>query len=774
VLVCLAWLIKIRMPVVAQLLPCNSALLLLPTALLSLPVGLPFILLPLTGMVMAKLTLTDESSGFQTTTQRNANYTAIETALENTLSRDGTSPNAMGANLDMNSYRIINLPAPIANSDAARWVDVASAVGLSTAVPNQTGNGGRVLSTDGTSLTWKNAPVAVDTVADMKALTGLVNGAYVYCGGYYAKGDAGAGTFYYNSASAATADNGKYITPNTMAGRFVRIITDMFTPQMFGAKADGSTNDTVAIQAACDACNPGFANSGSTGQFSVNYVFFPAGVYRTTAAVTIYGGHTLTGERAAFKPDAGVTVFSVTGTYQNRFDNLIFNGGAWCIVFDTGNVDTSTITIENCEFQDQTAGHIQTSALSASTLFRIKHCKFYNNSSSSAFIGVDLMGGSLHLTACWVTTAQTFIRNGDSLTGQGGTVILDDLFGVPRYAGNGGAVFVNNSCNLVMRDCRFGGESDNILVICNPPVTATGTYVIIDGCAVFPGDQPIVSFNYMPNQFQFINNLGVSNSWEKGFLFNAGSATTFGTIRGSTNTFIVRDNSETSAPNYQGSQEGQSKTHALNNEKIAPSNTIFTADKVAQYITNGGAGWGGSNSNITVTTPTTNGFGAAVRAITGSSASYNGSFSDTYTTGLAGLASGMYTVVVNVEITTQHITSVTLYAGANDKGFKLGKGRHVLCLPTYYVAGTDAQLAGFGCDNMSSAQVAVFGPVRVYTGLVEVKTENNIVYGTAAPSTLRWELGDRVLNSAPTVGQPKSWVCSTAGVPGTWTSEGNL
>lgn len=723
---------------------------------------------------MAKTTLTDESSGFQTTTQRNANYTAIENAFENTLSRDGTGPNAMGANFDMNSYRIINLPAPVANSDAARWIDVAAAIGLSTAVPNQTGNGGRVLTTNGTAMTWQNAPVAVDTVADMKALTGLVNGAYVYCGGYYAKGDKGAGTFYYNSASAATADNGKYITPNTMAGRFVRIITSMYIPQMFGAKGDGVTDDTVAIQNCCNAANPGYANNGFSASFSVDYIHFPAGIYRTTGTITVYGSHTVTGERASFKPDAGVTVITVASAYQNRFDNLVFIGGAKALYIDTGNVDTSTITIENCEFQDQTVAHIETSAASASTLMRMSHCKLYSNSSNATFIGVDLKGGSLHLTACWMTTAQTGFRNGDGVTGQGGNLILDNLFGVPRYAGNGGVTWINNTCNVEMRSCRFGGEGDGLIMTCNPPVTATGTYVIIDKCALFPGDQPLVSFNYMPNDFQFTNNLGSDSGWDKGFLFNAGSTTTFGPIRGSHNTFIVRDNSPTSAPNYQGSTEGMSKTHALNNEHVKPSNTLFTADKVAQYITNGGGGWSGNNSNVTVTTPITNGFGAAVRAITGSSASYNGAFSETYTTGLNGLGTGMYTVVVNVNITTQHITSVNLYAGTNEKGFKLGKGRHVICLPTYYVAGTDAQLTGYGCYNMSNAQVAAFGPLRVFAGLVEVKTENTIVYGSAAPITLRWELGDRVINSAPTVGQPKSWVCSTAGVPGTWTSEGNL
>ena len=40
----------------------------------------------------------------------NTNLTNLATAIENTLSRDGTTPNTMAANFDMNNYRIINLP----------------------------------------------------------------------------------------------------------------------------------------------------------------------------------------------------------------------------------------------------------------------------------------------------------------------------------------------------------------------------------------------------------------------------------------------------------------------------------------------------------------------------------------------------------------------------------------------------------------------------------------------------------------------------------------
>jgi hypothetical protein len=75
---------------------------------------------------MAKLTLSDLSSLSNQTSAIstiNANSSLIETALENTLSRDGTSPNAMEANLDMNNNRILNLPAPVADQEPMRKVD---------------------------------------------------------------------------------------------------------------------------------------------------------------------------------------------------------------------------------------------------------------------------------------------------------------------------------------------------------------------------------------------------------------------------------------------------------------------------------------------------------------------------------------------------------------------------------------------------------------------------------------------------------------------------
>ena len=46
--------------------------------------------------------------------------------------------------------------------------------------------------------------------------------------------------------------------------------------------------------------------------------------------------------------------------------------------------------------------------------------------------------------------------------------------------------------------------------------------------------------------------------------------------------------------------------------------------------------------------------------------------------------------------------------------------------------------------------------------------------GTAAPSTGSAKVGDRCINTAAAVGSPKGWICTVAGTPGTWVSEGNL
>ena len=79
---------------------------------------------------MAKLSLTTIGSRYGSIDALNANFDAIEAAFENTLSRDGALPNNLESNLDMDSNRIINLPVPVGDSDAATkaYVDAATSL----------------------------------------------------------------------------------------------------------------------------------------------------------------------------------------------------------------------------------------------------------------------------------------------------------------------------------------------------------------------------------------------------------------------------------------------------------------------------------------------------------------------------------------------------------------------------------------------------------------------------------------------------------------------
>lgn len=152
---------------------------------------------------MAKVTLEDVSSGFAATTLINANNGVIETAFENTLSRDGTGPNQMEANIDMNGYRILNQANPI-NVDGFNWegswvtatlyaigdvvenngsayvcieehtsgtfaTDLAAVkwqLVAQASLPSQTGHSGSLLTTDGSTASWQDVPAYVQTLLD--------------------------------------------------------------------------------------------------------------------------------------------------------------------------------------------------------------------------------------------------------------------------------------------------------------------------------------------------------------------------------------------------------------------------------------------------------------------------------------------------------------------------------------------------------------------------------------------------------------------------------
>lgn len=73
------------------------------------------------------------SSGYASQSQLNENFNNIQTAFDNTLSLDGSTPNAMQADLDLNENDLLNVRAIYV--DGVNVLNVLDNVTVSTASP---------------------------------------------------------------------------------------------------------------------------------------------------------------------------------------------------------------------------------------------------------------------------------------------------------------------------------------------------------------------------------------------------------------------------------------------------------------------------------------------------------------------------------------------------------------------------------------------------------------------------------------------------------------
>lgn len=76
-------------------------------------------------------------------------------------------------------------------------------------------------------------------------------------------------------------------------------------------------------------------------------------------------------------------------------------------------------------------------------------------------------------------------------------------------------------------------------------------------------------------------------------------------------------------------------------------------------------------------------------------------------------------------------------------------------------------------SNITDIDTSI-GP-NLYPWISPHKFGGNLVnYGTDAPTTGTWSIGDRVYNTAPSTNESIGWVCVSAGTPGTWEPFGGV
>lgn len=255
------------------------------------------------------------------------NNEKIEEAFANTVSRDGSSPNNMLADLDMDSHRLLNVADPVADTDGVNKRSVGALVdefaasilensvfGTQVVDTFSASPGQSVLTLSASAGSYQNLEVFVNGIAlvpgtdftvsgtELKTVTladPLVGTEEVFA--RYSKalptGFTDAGAVEYDSPSLGAmsldvfleelesdAGAGLVKWKQSETGAIVRTVEERLRERVsvkdFGAVGDGVTDDTAAIRYAL-----------STGKD----VYFPAGAYKITDQLTAYNGQIISG-----------------------------------------------------------------------------------------------------------------------------------------------------------------------------------------------------------------------------------------------------------------------------------------------------------------------------------------------------------------------------------------------------------------------------------------------------------------------------------------------
>jgi hypothetical protein len=232
---------------------------------------------------MPKVSLSSITSGYGTVDALNANFDAIEAAFDNTLSRDGDTPNQMSANLDMNGFSILNQGNPITVEGfnwEGQWLtatdyQVGDAVQQSgSAYICVVAHTSGVFATDLAAIKWQLVAEANLQIIDHTGVTSIPPVSFTHSSVYSNADPYGTGTVVIE----ATGENNnqplvffRYNVNDTSFGNVGPVITNIG-----GSQASTTANNALAATLELVANNPlaatGTSYNTANGKFEIGVV----------------------------------------------------------------------------------------------------------------------------------------------------------------------------------------------------------------------------------------------------------------------------------------------------------------------------------------------------------------------------------------------------------------------------------------------------------------------------------------------------------------------
>ena len=543
----------------------------------------------------------------------------------------------------------------------------------------------------------------------------------------------------------------------------------------YGADPTGVASSVAAFQAAVAYC-----------QANNNTLYLPAGTYLIDSPVNLEAsplynfsmvgagdGHTgFTGAGRTVIKMTGNTTYAFAMGYSMRISNFVVTGGVDFIHWNSSGLDGNTTYIENISCQSISGIFFKVYTAGNGSQIIINNCQFTDylyfgiSTTFCVFDNLtnDIATDSLTMTGCWIETYSNATFKFGNLRFQLDNTRLVPYSSAGYWIVNGGTL---GPASIILTNTDFGGEFSGRKLL---SASVTGLSFTATNCGIYHTTTPIMDFYATPTSIIF-NNCG-------GFVDAQTGVINFD----STMTEVEKAKlSKTQIQFNRTDNNGNLDAYVSNLDNLAfsevarqpdvPINRVCT---VADLVATTGTPWVTTinSSGVSSTTLIDSIGNAGVQnqyEVTSASGSIDATYSTVYN--IDTLPNGNYTYELYLTC-TGNVKVGMVACGAGTKYYDLAAGCYQLCLP-FSVSTNNSRFLQIIISGLLGTKFAA-SRLRVWKGFhLSRETE---VYSNAAPTAVNnvWFVGDRVINNVPTVGQPKAWICTVAGLPGTWVSEGNL
>lgn len=262
----------------------------------------------------------------------------------------------------------------------------------------------------------------------------------------------------------------------------------------FGAKGDGVTDDTNAIQMAFD-----IANEDRVAGYSDDYtwythrptIVFPRGRYKISDEIYVYEGVVIgEGTPSINQSVATEDIFVSDGAWRSVISGITFVDGNSQVSLYSPNTNGGHLVIEKCQFHDANQVGVNIRQGTNSTLVQIRDSVF-NNCYQSLITYAD----QTEIEDCWIQTADA---NTAAIEARGGKLHMQNILGVPDVNSNFDQRWIDLYYGTVTcENFRFGGEDAGMTPVVvwdkyysTPASDGIGPKVVLDRCEISSWGNP--------------------------------------------------------------------------------------------------------------------------------------------------------------------------------------------------------------------------------------------------------------------------------------------